>query len=594
MKRLHPALLATLLATLPLAGWAADTAAPQSAAALSPEQQVDALFAKWNKPDTPGCVVEVIRDGKVLFRKGYGMADLERAVPISPATIFNIGSTSKQFTAFAIHLLAQDGKLSLDDDIRKHLPDMPDFGKTITIRHLLQHTSGLRDYLNLLIMAGWRIDDVITQDDALDMIGRQRALNFAPGQEHLYSNTGYLLLAKIVQHVSGKPLAAFAKERIFDPLGMKHTLFHERYGTLVPGRALSYIPAPGGGYQYVAQSDASVGPGSVLTTLDDLALWDRNFYDGRVGGKELLAQMQTPGVLNNGQAIKYASGLFIETYRGLKLVEHSGGLPGFRSQLSRFPDQRFTVAVLANTPDISPVAMSRKIADIYLDKDMAPKPAPAAPSTPPAEIALDPARLDAFVGYFALSPDFGLTFTKEDGHLMAQGSGQPKFPLYAAGERDFFMKVVDASFTFNAPGKDGIVTSGVLHQSGRDTPAVRAEKPGRPESEQTQFEGEFYSDELHVLYTVALKKGRLMLTYPRGTVELAFQGNGKFGAEFPLGEIQYRCTPQAGCTGFTTNNGRARGVLFTKVAIVGVGAHASAATGVFLDREAGPIAGKAD
>jgi CubicO group peptidase (beta-lactamase class C family) len=594
MKRFHPALLATLLATMPLSGWAAEPAAPASAATLSPEQQVDALFAKWDKRDTPGCAVEVIRDGKVLFRKGYGMADLEREVPISPASIFNIGSTSKQFTAFAIHLLAQDGKLSLDDDVRKHLPDMPDFGKTITIRHLLQHTSGLRDYLNLLALAGWRLDDVITQDDALGMIHRQRALNFAPGQEHLYSNTGYMLLAQIVRRVSGKSLAAFARERIFAPLGMQHTVFHEHYGTIVPGRALSYIPAQGGGYQYVAQSDASVGPGSVLTTVDDLALWDRNFYDARVGGKELLAQMQTPGVLNSGQAIKYASGLYIETYRGLKLVEHSGGLPGFRSQLSRFPDQRFTVAVLANTPDISPVAMSRKIADIYLDKDMTPKPGPAAQSAPPAEIALDPARLDAFVGYFAVSPDFGLTFTREGGLLMAQGTGQGKFPLYAAGEREFFAKVVNARFTFDAPGKDGIVASGALHQNGRDMPVVRSEKPGRPENELKQFEGEFYSDELHVLYTVALQAGRLMLTYPRGTLELAFQGNGKFAAEFPLGEIQYRCSPQAGCIGFTANNGRARDLLFTKVAIVGTGAHASAATGIYLEREAGAIAGKAN
>ncbi|HZV67263.1 MAG TPA: serine hydrolase domain-containing protein, partial [Telluria sp.] len=338
MKRLHPALLASLLAILPLSGWAATPSAPASTGTQSPEQQVDALFAKWNKPDTPGCAVEVIRDGKVLFRKGYGMSDIEQAVPISPTTVFNVASTSKQFTAFAIYLLAQDGKLSLDDDIRKYLPETPNFGKTITIRHLLHHTSGLRDYLNLLVLAGWRIDDVITQDDALGMIQRQRALNFAPGQEYLYSNSGYFLLAQIVQRVSGKPFAAFAKERIFDPLGMKHTLFHEQYGALVPGRALSYMPARDGGYQYVATSSSMVGPGNLLTTVDDLALWDRNFYDARVGGKELIAQLQVPGMLNSGAAIKYASGLFIESYRGLKLVEHSGELPGFGAQLSRFPE----------------------------------------------------------------------------------------------------------------------------------------------------------------------------------------------------------------------------------------------------------------
>lgn len=209
---------AAWLAILPLA-----RAGTQSA--RSPEQQVDALFDKWAQPGRPGAMVDVIRDGKVLLSKGYGLADLEHEVPITDATAFTVGSNSKQFTAFAIHLLAQDGKLTLDDDIRTYLPEVPDFGKTITIRHLLHHTSGLRDYFNLMFSTGWRPDDVITQDDALTLVERQCALNFAPGQEHMYSNTGYLLLGQNVQRVSGKALAQFARERIFEPLGMHHTRF---------------------------------------------------------------------------------------------------------------------------------------------------------------------------------------------------------------------------------------------------------------------------------------------------------------------------------------------------------------------------------
>ncbi|RJG08425.1 serine hydrolase [Massilia cavernae] len=585
MKCLPPALLAMLLATLPMAGWADEPAAAASAVALSPEQHVDGLFAKWNKPGMPGCVVAVIRDGRVLFRKGYGMADIERGAPMSPATVLNVGSMSKQFTAFAIHLLAQEGKLSLDDDVRKHLPDVPNFGKTITIRHLLQHTSGLRDEINLMILGGWRIDDVITQDDVLSIIQRQRVLNFSPGQEHLYSNTGYTLLAAVVQRVAGKPLAAFAKERIFDPLGMKHTFFQQDYGTLVPGRALSYQPAHHGIYKYIAVGASTAGPGGLMTTVEDLALWDRNFYDARVGGTELIAQIQATGVLNSGKPINYASGLFVETYRGTKLVEHSGGIGGYRAQLSRFPEQRFSVAVLANSADINPSIMARRIADIYLDRELGPKSAPAVkPATTTsaaAEIALDPARLDALVGYYALSPEFGFMFTKEGGRLMAQATGQEKFPVFASGEREFFYKVVDAQLTFDAPDKDGIVAGVVLHQNGQDQPGVRSEKPAPSESELKEFVGEFYSDELHVLYTVFRKDGKLMLTYPRGTVELDFKGKGAFAAEFPIIEIKYQCL-QGGCNGFTVTNGRVRDLQFTKVAIVAPGSRATATMGVFL------------
>jgi CubicO group peptidase (beta-lactamase class C family) len=220
----------------------------------------------------PGAVVGVIRDGKVVLTKRYGMADIERGVPMSPSAEFFIGSMSKQFTAFAIHLLAHDGKLSLDDDVHLYLPDVPDFGRKITVRHLLHHTSGLRDYFDLMAMAGLRPGDVIDEDKALALIRRQRKLNFEPGQEWDYSNTGYVLLARIVEHVAGKPFPEFARERIFVPLGMTHTLFQQDYRTLVPGRVLSYVPADTGGYRYAPVNISMAGDGGVLTTMGDLAL----------------------------------------------------------------------------------------------------------------------------------------------------------------------------------------------------------------------------------------------------------------------------------------------------------------------------------
>jgi CubicO group peptidase (beta-lactamase class C family) len=533
------------------------------------EQQVDQLLAKWDHPDMPGCALAVIQDGKVIYKRGVGMADLEHAAPVLPTTSFHVASMSKQFTAFAIHLLAQDGKLSLDDDIRKYLPEMHDFGKTITIRHLLHHTSGLRDQWNLLALAGWRLDDVITEDDIFRMIQRQQALNFAPGKEFTYSNTGYTLLGMIVKRVSGQPLPAFAQQRIFAPLGMTHTQFHDNYGTLVPGRAQSYDPLPGGGYAYRALSYSNVGATSLFTTVEDLALWDRNFDDGRVGGKNLLTQMQTVGLLDNGRPIPYASGLGIASYRGLNIVEHGGADAGFRSQFLRFPDQHFTVVVLANAGDFAPGQLAHQIADIYLAKQLAPAPAQAAAQakTAPHEVPADSAMLDTLVGDYALSAQLTIAFTKEDGQLMAQATGQPKFPLFAGGGRTFFLKVVDAQFTFDAPGPDGIVAGGVLHQGGRDMPAKRVARVIMSDAEFKAFEGEYYSDELHVLYTMARKNGKLTLSYSRGQVDLDRVAPTSFVAGFPFGRINYQCVVGQGCTGFTVDGGRVRNLQFTKVSI---------------------------
>jgi CubicO group peptidase (beta-lactamase class C family) len=587
------ALVSTVLLTVAVPGMAGSLGAPAATApAKAVEKQVDALFAKWNRRDTPGAAVVVVRDGKVLFQRGYGMADLEHNAPISTSTAFHVASMSKQFTAFAIHLLAQDGKLSLDDDIRKYLPEVPDFGKTITIRHLVHHTSGLRDQWNLLALAGWRLEDVITEEDILGLIQRQRALNFAPGAEHVYSNTGYTLLGLIVKRVSGKPLAAFASERIFEPLGMRHTFFHENYGTLVPGRSASYEPLPNGGYRYIALSYSTVGATSLFTTANDLTLWDRNFYEGRIGGKDLLAQIHAAGQLNSGKAIDYASGLVLGKYRGLKTVEHGGADAGYRSQLLRFPDQHFSVAVLANAADVNAGGLARQVAAVYLDQELEPLPAAGSAAKPAlVEVPIDPARLDALVGEFQLSPELVIKFTKEDGHLMGQLTGQPKFQLYPTNERKFFLKVVDAQFSFDAPGKDGIIAGGVLHQNGRDMATRRIVRSGNADSDRKDFEGLFYSEELNVLYTLAIKDSKMTLSYPRGNLVLDPVTANTFAAPFPIGRIEFQCSAGAGCSGFSLSNGRVRKLQFSKVAIVAPGAPMSAASGVFLPKS--PASGAA-
>jgi hypothetical protein len=335
------------------------------------------------------------------------------------------------------------------------------------------------------------------------------------------------------------------------------------------------VQSPAGGYEYVAFGDSMDGAGGLVSTVGDLALWDRNFYDGRVGGKDLIARMQATGVLNDGQPINYASGLIVDAYRGKRIVEHGGVCGGFRAQLLRFPEQRFSVVMLANSSDIDEGEMVHAMADIYLDPAVAAaRPAARAPATPVKpfkEIPLSRTRLDALVGFYAMSPEAGIEFTQEHGQLMAKSTGWPRIPAYASSEREFFAKATNAQFTFDAPGPDGIVAGGVLHANGVDTPARRVQRPVPPAGALTKFEGDFYSDELRTVYSVANRNGNLELTYPRGSAVLDFNDKGEFATGFPLGAIQYQCDARDHCASFTvtTGSGRVRNLKFNRVARLG-------------------------
>ena len=334
------------------------------------EQKVDQIFAEWDHTNTPGCSLAVIKDGQIIYSRGYGMANLDYGIPIRPDTVFHIASISKHFAALAVTLLAHEGKLSLDDEIQKYVPEVPDFGEKITLRHLIHHTSGLRDQWELLIAAGWRMDDVITMEDILELVSKQRELNFKPGEKHVYCNTGYTLLSFTVQRVTGKTMREFCEERLFKPLGMKHTHFHDDHTMIVPNRATSYAPAGPNKFSISVLSYANVGATSLFTTVEDMALWDQEFYEGKVFGKDVIEEMHTRGVLNSGKKIEYAQGLVVSQYRGLKTVEHGGADAGYRTQLLRFPDQHFSVVVFANLGTIAPSTLAYKIADLYLADQM--------------------------------------------------------------------------------------------------------------------------------------------------------------------------------------------------------------------------------
>lgn len=346
--------------------------AAQPAALRIAPSAIDAVFKDYG-PKTPGCALGVYSNGRILYAKGYGMADLNLGVPISPGTMFDIGSTSKQFAAAAIVMLANDGKLALSDDVRKHIPELPDYGTVITIDHMLRHTSGLRDYNGLLFLAGHYFEDYTSDDDALSVITAQRALNFTPGSKWDYSNSGYFLLSVIVKRVTGQTLAEFAKTRIFTPLAMPLTHFRTDHTALLPNRAVAYSPGSAPGQFVIDMSNwDQAGDGAVNTTVLELAKWDANFYEPTVGGRALPDRLQERGRLDNGDTLQYARGLFVDSYRGLRRVQHGGAWAGYRAMLMRFPDQRVSIGLTCNVGDADTMARSEAVADVILAGRLAP------------------------------------------------------------------------------------------------------------------------------------------------------------------------------------------------------------------------------
>ncbi len=335
---------------------------------------VDAIFADWDRPDSPGMAVAVIDGGETVFARGYGMADLEHGIPVSPESRFYIGSTSKQFVAMSIMLLEQEGKLSLDDDVHEYVPGLPDYGDAITIRHLLTHTSGLKDYLGLWVENGGTWFDAMPPEEVMAMVCAETELNHAPGDKYQYTNTGYLLLAEIVKRVSGDPLSVYARENIFEPLGMTSSHFHDDRTRLIPNRAHGHLRRADGSIGRYTSAFDLVGSGGLYTTVGDLAKWDANYYDNRLpGGDAVIRRMSAPTTLNDGTTTDYGYGLMTGEYRGLRKISHSGTFVGYRAELLRFPGQRFSVIVLSNLIDVDSPALARKVADAYLGEAMAPE-----------------------------------------------------------------------------------------------------------------------------------------------------------------------------------------------------------------------------
>ena len=369
---------------------------------------VDAMFEQWDREDSPGFALGIFKNGRIIYARGYGMANLEYNIPNTPKTVFRIGSLSKQFTAICVALLAEQGKLSLDDDIRKFFPEMSEYEIPITVRHLVHHTSGIRDYLTLqdLLVRG----EYYNSEDALAVLLRQKGLNFTPGERFSYANSGYFLLAALVERTSGIKTSEYARKHIFEPLGMNDTHFHDDLNVVVRNRASGYRPTEEGGYRINMTQLDIIGDGSVYTTIEDFFKWDQNFYQNKLGrgNKDLMDMVLTRGVLNNGEDITYAFGLNVDTNRGLRRVSHSGSWVGFNTIGIRYPDQRFSVAIFSNG-SMGPGRFARRIVNLYLTEQFT-EPAPPEQERPsrrqrevqerPEPVMLSSSQLQEFSGFY--------------------------------------------------------------------------------------------------------------------------------------------------------------------------------------------------
>ncbi len=515
---------------------------------------VDRVFSAWRDTEGPGCSLSVLQRGRVVYERGYGMSNLETDTPIRPSSIFHVASVSKQFTAMAIMLLEHDGKLSVDDNIRKYLPEIPDYGTPITIRHLLTHTSGLRDQWELIGLARGRFEeDRITEADVMDIIPRQRALNFTPGSEYLYSNTGFTLLGVIVKRVSGQTLRAFADARIFKPLGMTSTHFHDDYTMLVPNRTSAYEMRPDGWHVGIPNFDV-YGATSLFTTTGDLLKWEANLDHPIIGDSALFAQMATPAKLTTGEPDNYGFGLVSGMYRGARVIEHNGADAGYRSYVGRFPDHALAIAIACNASTANTTALARGVADAYIGKELAPVP-PAAPA--PQAVTLTPASLERRVGMY-LQPNTRVIgeITLRDGHLMLgraplvplsetrfRVAGQPSEIVFADGDHaGFAAQPVGAGnpvpFEWHAPV---VATAAIL----------------------APYAGSYFSDDLNARYRVTA--GDSTISLQTGTSE-ALTARLMFADTF-LGDgwtIQF-IRRRGQISGFEVTNSRVRRIAFERL-----------------------------
>jgi CubicO group peptidase (beta-lactamase class C family) len=555
LSLLHIYFRLSLLAIVPV------QACAQAPEALTP--QLDQIFSAYNRQDGPGCAVGIVRNGSLIVAKGYGIANLEYDIPITPATVFDIASVSKQFAGLAVSQLVSEGKIGLDDDIRKYLPDVPKFNKTITVRHLVHHVSGLRDWPQTLNVAGWRWDEVFSFEDIMRMVKNQKDLDFEPGERYSYSNTGYNLLAAMVEKVSGQSFREWTDSRIFKPLQMNSSRFQDDYTIPVKNLAYSYsrrndvfVKTPGALTAY--------GSSSLFTTVQDLAKWVIHFEKQIAVKNPVYVNMLTEGRLNNGEKVQYGYGLATGEDRGLKTVSHTGGWEGYRTIVTNYPSENLSIIILSNSGDFNVGRYATEVANLLLREKL--KTQEKRVETVPdqikgaATISLDPSLAKLYEGTYQLGPGWAVTLTYENGRLMTQASGEAKFATDAKSDSTIWIDAYGASMTF-VKDKDGKVN--LLKY--RNIQAKRITPWTPKKDEYGLLAGSYYSAELGTEYRVDVLGENLKLRHMRlGEMELSPDATSQDQFSSPVGAIRFVKNSDQKVTGFTISGGRVKNLWFEK------------------------------
>lgn len=529
-------------------------------------KDIDAVFSKWNSLEKPGMSVMVLKNDKIVYEKGFGAANLEYGIPITPKTIFHVASISKQFTAFAALLLEKDGKLSMDDDVRKYIPELPDYGKKVTLRNLANHSSGLRDQWDLLRMSGIRLDDVITQEHVLKIVHRQKSLNFDPNERNMYSNTGFTLLAEVVEKVSGMSFAEFTKKRIFDPLGMKHTQFYDDHQKIVKNRAYSYKRR---NKKYIKStlSYATVGPTSLFTTAEDFGKWASNFQNPVVGDLDMIKKLNTKTKLNNGRETGYAMGQFVGTYRGIDLIVHSGSDAGYKAYFARIPSHNLSVAVFANLSTIDPIDQVFAVADLFLagkfSKQEGGNQDKIVEHNPSIFTKLSKKQLSKFLGeYWEIDEKYKRRIMLKNDTLVYYRNKKSESRLIPTNANTFKMfkdpNDVDVIFEKNDQGIK------IMKVKINDRNPIIFEAFGNVDL--NEYLGTYRSTELGTSYTIHIKKGKLTLEHQRvkDTYFDPINKNLFVSKKRAIQELRFLRDKRGKIIGFKASNNRVKNLLFTK------------------------------
>ncbi len=523
------------------------------------ENQIDPLFADFQ--NTPGAAIGVYQNGKLTFSKGYGLANLDYSIPISPNTIFDIGSVSKQFTAACIFLLEEQGKLSIDDPIQKFLPEIPIYnGDIVTIRNLINHTSGLRDYVEILDYASIPFDNVFTEEMGLAMMARQKEPNFKPGEKFMYNNGGYLLLAIIVRRASGKSIGEFAKANIFEPLAMSHSFILENPNRIIKNLATGYIKKGDGTFEKQHHLNFAIGgDGQVYTSVENLLEWDNNFYSQKIGGPNFLKRMHERGILNNRDTLPYAGGLFIDNYKGHKLVQHGGAWGGFRAIILRLPDLHASVVVLANYPGAMVNIKAYQILDLLI------KPVESKEKNKPKTIAVRvaPKKLAGYTGIFEIIGQPHKRFTcalEGDSLVIEQLWNYDKFKLVPLSTSTFHRNgFPEIQFVFDPITQLPIVNNQLETLQTKKVHAFNISA----NTNLTGYDGEYFSAEVNATYTIVEKAGQLIVSQHEKVIATLYQvSSDVFGAN----QLGYEFQREAGViSGFLLHDRRIRNLKFQKV-----------------------------